>query len=72
MALELRRVARYPKPMDGYVDSTDRRPADFVLFAFGFFGFLLMGAGVIVASWPATLAGLLIKLFSISAFRLRP
>ena len=53
-------------------DSTDRKAADFILFGMGFCGFLLGATGVVIASTGAAVLGLVLLLFSIASFQLRP
>lgn len=49
-------------------ESTDRRPADYVLFALGFLAFMIALAGVVMSSRPAAVTGffllLLVLLFT--------
>ncbi len=54
--------------MDANSESTDRTVADYVLFAFAFFGFLLGISGVIVSAPVAAVIGLMILLLSILSF----
>ena len=58
--------------MDTNYDSTDRKPADYVLFALAFLGFIIGLSGVIVASVPAAFIGLVLMLLSILSYQLRP
>jgi hypothetical protein len=53
-------------------DSTDRRGADFILFALGFFGFVVAAAGIVIGSPSTALFGGLLALFAVSVFQLRP
>ena len=53
-----------------YVESNDRGPAEYVLFALGFLGFMMAAAGVVVASVTAAVMGLLLLLFSVLCFSL--
>ncbi len=53
-------------------DSTDRKPADYVLFALAFLGFIIGLSGVIVASIPAAFTGFVLMLLSILSYKLRP
>ncbi len=57
--------------MDEYSDSTDRKPADYVLFALGFAGFIFGTAGVIVSSKFLTVLGGGMLLLAVFSFRLR-
>ena len=50
--------------MQPYTDSTDRGPADFMLFAAGFIGFILGAAGVVLTSPVLAIFGALLMLFS--------
>jgi hypothetical protein len=54
--------------MNGYVDSSERKPSDFFLFTLGFLGFLIAAAGVIVTSPVCALVGVALKLLAISSF----
>lgn len=54
------------------VESTDRGPVDFFLFGLGFFGFIVLDAGIIIGAPFVALSGGLIKLFTILAFHFRP
>lgn len=53
------------------VDSTDRKPVDFVLFGLGFLGFILLDAGVVISVAPLALLGGLMLLLCILSFGLR-
>jgi hypothetical protein len=57
--------------MQTYADSTDRRPSDFLLFAIGFAGFWIGAAGVVLASAPLALFGVLLLLLSVYWFGCR-
>lgn len=52
-------------------DSSDRRPADFFLFGLGFFAFLLLSAGVVLAIRSLALFGTLLLICSVWCFRFR-
>jgi hypothetical protein len=54
--------------MNGYVDSSERKPSDFIFFALGFFGFLVAATGIVVTSPVCALAGAAILLFAICFF----
>ena len=58
--------------MDTNYDSTDRKPADYVLFALAFLGFIIGLAGMVVASVPAAFTGLVLMLLCILGYELRP
>jgi len=58
--------------MDANYDSTDRQPADYVLFALPFLGFIIGLGGVVVASIPAAFTGLVLMLACILSYQLRP
>jgi len=51
--------------MQPYTDSTDRGPADFLLFATAFIGFMVGGAGVVLTSPSLALFGALLLLVSV-------
>jgi len=51
--------------MQPYTDSTDRGPADFMLFATAFIGFMLGAAGVVLTSPSLGIFGALLLLFSV-------
>ncbi len=53
------------------MDSTDRGPGDYILFALGFIGFLLGAGGVVIASLSAAVIGGLLFLFAVACFGLR-
>jgi hypothetical protein len=53
--------------MQTYVDSTDRGPADFLLFAAAFIGFMLGAGGVVLTCPPLALFGALLLLISVFA-----
>jgi hypothetical protein len=57
--------------MHDYSDSTDRKPADYVLFALGFLGFLIGTAGVIVASKFLAVVGGGLLLLGVISFHWR-
>jgi hypothetical protein len=50
---------------------SERSPADLVLFALGFLGFILAATGVVVASRGLTTVGGLLFLFTVWLFRLK-
>jgi hypothetical protein len=58
--------------MEDSFDSTDRSPTDFLLFATGFFGFVLGATGVVVASPATALIGGLMMILAVAAFLVRP
>ena len=58
--------------MEEFFDSTDRRPADFLLFALGFIGFVLGATGVVVASPATAILGLLMMILTVASFLVRP
>ncbi|HVV74050.1 MAG TPA: hypothetical protein VHI52_21530 [Verrucomicrobiae bacterium] len=51
--------------METGFDSTDRTPAEYVLFAFGFLGFLLIAGGIVVSSPFVAVAGLAVLFLSV-------
>jgi len=53
-----------------YVESNDRGPAEFGLFALGFLGFMMGAVGVVVSSIAAAVLGILLLLFSVLCFSL--
>ena len=65
-------MAQRPETNMNYFDSTDRRTADYVLFALAFIGFLLAAGGVVMGSPPGALTGAIILLLAILCFSLRP
>jgi hypothetical protein len=52
-------------------DSTERTTTDFVLFALGFIGKVVAGAGVVVNSAATAVFGALLALFAVSSFFLK-
>jgi hypothetical protein len=58
--------------MEDSFDSTDRSPVEFLLFALGFFGFVLGASGVVVASPAVAILGLLMMILTVAAFLIRP
>jgi hypothetical protein len=54
--------------MNGYLDSSERKPRDFFLFALGFLGFVVAAAGVVVTSATCALVGVVIMLLAVSSF----
>ena len=54
--------------MNGYVDSSERKPSDFFFFALGFFGFLVAAAGIVLTSVACALVGAAILLLAICSF----
>jgi hypothetical protein len=54
--------------MNGHLDSSGRKPRDFFFFAFGFFGFVLAAAGIVVASVACALVGDAIMLLAVFSF----
>ncbi len=57
--------------MHNGIEYSDRTPAELILFALGFIGFVLGAAGVVVGSPATGVFGGLLLLFSISSFLLR-
>jgi hypothetical protein len=57
--------------MQPYPDSTDRGPADFVLFGLAFLAFMLGAAGVVLTSPPVAIFGALLLLLSVYALGCR-
>ena len=53
-----------------YVESNDRGPAEYVLFALGFLGFMMGATGVVVSSIAAAVMGMLLLLFAVLCFSL--
>jgi hypothetical protein len=58
--------------MDTNYDSSDRKPADFVLFALAFLGFVIGAGGVVIASPPAAFTGFALMLVCIVAYLFGP
>jgi hypothetical protein len=58
--------------MDDFPDSTDRTVGDYLLFAIGFLGFLVVLVGLTVGSAGTGMIGGLILLLCVYAFRWRP
>jgi len=58
--------------MHNHSDSTDRRPAEYIRFAFGFVGLVVGIAGIIVSSLVLALAGWLTLLLVVCSFRSSP
>jgi len=54
--------------MNGYLDSSGRKPSDFIFFAFGFFGFLVAATGIVLTSPACALVGAAILLLAIWSF----
>ena len=54
-----------------YPDSTDRGPADFLLFGLAFLGFLIGAAGVELNSLPLSIFGGLLLLVTVGALGCR-
>jgi hypothetical protein len=54
--------------MDHNVNSDERRPGEFLLFALGFMGFLTGTGGVLVSSVLIAATGAVFLLFSVSSF----
>jgi hypothetical protein len=54
--------------MNGYLDSSERKPSDFFFFALGFFGFLVAAAGIVLTSAAFALIGATILLLAICSF----
>ena len=57
--------------MDTYSDSTDRSPAEYVLFALGFIGFGTAAAGVVLSQPMVAVSGAILFLLVVAAFRSR-
>lgn len=49
-------------------DSTDRKPAEYLLFAVGFGGFMLAAAGLVLNCLALAVAGGLMTLFAVACF----
>ena len=52
-------------------ESTDRNAADFVLFALGFGGFIMMAGGIVTAVAGMAMVGALLLLIVVLSFWLR-
>jgi len=55
--------------MENMADSTDRRPAEYALFALAFLGFMLGAAGVVFSLPLVAVLGLIVLIAAISGFR---
>lgn len=55
--------------MNSGFDSTDRRPADYVLFALGFVSFMVAVGGIIVSSPPIAGCGAAVLVLLLWSFR---
>jgi hypothetical protein len=52
-------------------DSTDRRPEEYLLFAFAFLGFAAAMSGIIVSSPAVTFFGAAVSLLALAGFLLK-
>jgi hypothetical protein len=52
-------------------DSNDRRPEEYLLFAFAFVGFATAMSGIIVSSPAVTFVGAAVSLFALTGFLLK-
>jgi hypothetical protein len=68
----LRRVSDAAGKAMAKYESTDRKPAEYLLFALAFAGFLFGGAGIILTSLSLAMFGLILMLGSISVFLALP
>jgi len=57
--------------MENAFESSDRSPAELILFALGFIGFVLGSTGIVVNSPATAVFGGLLLLFCVSSFLLR-
>jgi hypothetical protein len=54
--------------MSGHTNSTDRTSGEYLLFAGAFLGFMIAGAGVVLASAFLAVSGLCMLLVAVSCF----
>lgn len=55
--------------MDKDFNSTDRKSSDYIIFALGFLGFIVAGAGVVASSALVAGTGATVLLLSVLRFR---